>query len=118
MQAYCSSIGASLIEIYSQTEEDWVKNSFLLPETGGKWSLFPLNLLNWWISLHTPSSDFCHYSENFSYFALKGLDAYDNVFLKRPFLSSEEEYWMFNLGPFLKTILIYLRRNNGGIFKF
>lgn len=41
LQAYCSSIGASLIEIYSQTEEDWVKNSFLLPETGGTCSLFP-----------------------------------------------------------------------------
>lgn len=46
LQAYCSSIGASLIEIYSQTEEDWVKNSFLLPETGGTCSLLPLNLLN------------------------------------------------------------------------
>lgn len=46
LQAYCSSIGASLIEIYSQTEEDWVKSSFLLPETGGTCSLFPLNLLN------------------------------------------------------------------------
>lgn len=32
--AYCNSSGSSLIEIYSQTEEDWVKDSFLLPKTG------------------------------------------------------------------------------------
>lgn len=46
LQAFCNGSSASLLEIYSQTEEDWIKNSFLLPETGGTCSLFPLNLLN------------------------------------------------------------------------
>nr|XP_034309123.1 C-type lectin domain family 4 member G-like [Crassostrea gigas] len=35
-EAFCNGSSASLIEIYSQTEEDWIKNSFLLPETGVK----------------------------------------------------------------------------------
>lgn len=46
LQVYCTSSGTSLIEIYSQTEKDRVKDSFLLLETGGKLSrIIQLTLL-------------------------------------------------------------------------
>lgn len=51
-EAYCSSSDASLIEIYSQTEEDWVKDSFLLPETGVEKQCPLRSSCSLWIGAH------------------------------------------------------------------